>query len=212
MLNGCFGGDVKNEIFYNVVAPKRIHLNLKGPKILVNELGAGSGYDTARIAVRMSTHEIGFYGYRSWVSEPARMISEALFAYLRASGRFALVGNRDSVEEPDAIVSGTIDAIEQLSFDSDNSWKARLAMTLIVRKPDDDKPLFTHSFDESYPCREKSPSEVARGIGELLKKHLETLSRQIVWTLQQSKSHNVDAPSNETDNTRTTDDTLSSEK
>lgn len=178
---GCFS-EAKDEYFYHLERPGQTQEQAKGPRLVVATLVPASGYDTPRIAIRTSKHEIQYYAYRQWVSEPARMLTEMTVQHLRRSGRFAEVASQDKVREPDAILEGTVDAIEQV--DRDKTWDARLAMTFVLRRGDSEQVLLRHSFDLTRPCARRHPDDVAAAVSGILGEEAKKLAVRITNALR----------------------------
>ncbi len=177
-LSGCFSSTPKDEHFYNLVGPENALERNWGPRLLVSTFTAAAGYETPRIAYRLSEHELRYYGYHQWVSEPARMLTEMTIRHLRASHHFSDVGYSDKIRDPDLILEGNVDAIEEV--DRNNSWSARLAITFVVRKGASEKIILRHAFDKNYTCSKRSTDEVANGISSILEKEMKNLSNRII--------------------------------
>jgi ABC-type uncharacterized transport system auxiliary subunit len=177
LLCACFSAPAKQENFYNLHGPKSPSWGGKGSRILVASFTSSAGYDTARLAYRTSGHELRYFGYRQWVAEPARMLSEMTVRHLRISKLFKEVATNDKIREPDAVVEGNVDAIEEV--DKGEHWKARLAMTFVVRKGHSEEILLRHTFDVTRDCKKPHPNEVAREVSEILAQEVKRLSRRI---------------------------------
>jgi len=182
VLASCFGTEVKDEYFYQVAGPYKALEKGKGPRIQVATFGAAAGYDTARIAYRTTRHQIQYYGYRQWVAEPSRMLTEMTVRHLRASGLFSEVTSSDRLRDPDAVIEASIDAIEQV--DHSKSWDARLAMTFLIRSGSGEKALLRHAFDSRRPCERRHPDQVAKGISTILEDEIKRLAPRIAAALR----------------------------
>jgi ABC-type uncharacterized transport system auxiliary subunit len=182
MLVGCFGNTAVEEHFYSLTGPRTPLEKGQGPRLLVADLAPAAGYDTSKLAYRVSEHELRYYAYRQWVSDPPRMMTEMLIRHLKASGHFSQVARGDRLREPDAVLEGSIDALEEV--DAEDSWKARLAMTFQLRRGDSERIVMRHAFDVVMPCAKRSPEEVARTISSTLARESERLARLVSNALQ----------------------------
>lgn len=182
LLCACFTEPAKQENFYNLHGPKSPSWGGRGPRILVASFTSSAGYDTARLAYRTSGHELRYFGYRQWVSEPSRMLSEMTVRHLRTSKLFDEVATNDKIREPDAVVEGNVDAIEEV--DRGELWKAHLAITFVVRKGESEKILLRHAFDVTRDCKKPHPNEVANEISEILAEEVKKLARRISTVLK----------------------------
>jgi ABC-type uncharacterized transport system auxiliary subunit len=181
VATGCFGSNAVDEHFYSLSGPRTPLEKGGGPRLLVSDFSPAAGYDTSKLAYRISEHEIRYYAYRQWVSDPTRMLTEMIIRHLKASGRFSQVARGDKIRDPDAVLEGTIDAIEEV--DAEDSWKARLAMTFQLRRGDSEKFAMRHAFDVTMPCARRNPEEVAKTISSILARESERLARLITNAL-----------------------------
>jgi ABC-type uncharacterized transport system auxiliary subunit len=179
---GCFGTEAKDEFFYQLSGPTKALEKGSGPKLLLATFSAAAGYDTPRIAIRNTKHEILYYGYRQWAAEPTRILAEMTEAHLRASGKFSEVTRSDRMREPDAVLEATINAVEQV--DHKDSWDARLAMTIVVRKGLTEQVVLRHAFDAKRPCERRHPDEVAKGVSKILESEISRLAPRIAAALR----------------------------
>lgn len=182
-LCGCFGSSPhKDEKFYNLRGPRYPAYVKTGPKIVVAAFASAAGYESQRLVYRVSAHEIRYYGYRQWVSEPAQMLREWTMRHLRASKKFAVVTASDKLREPDAVLEGVVEVVEEI--DKGQKWQARLSMTFTLRKGDGEKVLLIHHFDTTRPCPKAKPDEVAKAIGTVLEQECKRLADRIVTALR----------------------------
>ncbi len=177
LLTGCFSTPPVEEHFYFLLGPGKALAKEKGPRLLVADFRTAAGYDSARIAYRVEKHELRYYAYRQWVSDPARLLGEMTVRHLRASGKFYQVDRSDKIRDPDAILEATVDAIEEV--DKGDRWQARLAMTFRLRRGETEKILLRHAFDVTLPCSKKNIDVVAENISKILDQELKKLIPRI---------------------------------
>ncbi len=185
-LAGCFSTEVKEENFYALKGPPLQGENTPGPTLLVDEFAVAAGYEKARMAYRLSEHELRYYGYHQWTAEPSRLISEMTIRHLRASRRFGLVDQGDRIRMPDAILQGTVVAIEEV--DLGDHWDARLALRLVLRSAQTGEILDVHAFDRAVQCKDRHPKEVAAGVSQILAEELAKLAPRIIQKLVGAQS------------------------
>lgn len=177
LLVGCFSSTPKEEHFYHLTGPVAATEQGSGPTIEVLAFGAAGGYDTPRMAYRVAANELRFYAHHKWAADPATQVREMVASHLRASGRFALVGRGSKSRDPDAYLSGTVVAMEEI--DEGKTWKARVAVRLLLRLGKTDEVLMRHAFDVREPCANRHPREVAVGISKALTAQMKTLAPKI---------------------------------
>jgi|GEM_PF-7103688 ABC-type uncharacterized transport system auxiliary subunit len=187
----CFSTPPKEEFFYSLKSPSALKESVKGARISVASFTAAAGYDSTRVAYRTAQREMRYYGYRQWVAEPPRIIAEATMRYLRSSGMFREVDMGDRVREPDLILEGNVDAMEEI--EEGQGCKAHLALTLRLRDARSDKVVLEHAFDSLLVCARRHPQEVAARIGEILQKQITALAPRIAGKGKESDGDAADA-------------------
>jgi ABC-type uncharacterized transport system auxiliary subunit len=154
----------------------------RGPSVVINSFATAAGYDTARLAFRTSEYELQYYGYRQWAAEPSRLLTEMIIRQFQATRLFSEVSSMDKLRDPEIIVDGTVEAIEEV--DTRSRWQARLAMSFIVRNGENEKILLRHSFDLSRPCSRRHPDEIAHQISQILAEQSQKLARRILKVMR----------------------------
>jgi len=183
LLVSCFGSSPpKEERFYNLTGPRYSAFVRGGPRLVVASFAAAAGYDSQRLAYRLSPYEIQYYGYRQWVTEPARLFQEWTMRHLRASKMFAEVTSSDRLRDPTAVLYGVVEAVEEV--DRGETWLARLSMTFILRQGESEKVVLRHHFDTTRPCARRHPDEVPKEIAKILEKESKRLAERIVSALR----------------------------
>lgn len=173
----CFSSPPNEEFFYSIKSPSLLKESAVGPRISVANFTAAAGFDSTRLAYRTAKQEMRYYGYRQWAADPPRIIAEAAMRYLRSSGLFREVDLGDRVRDPDLILEGNVDAIEEVVDGA--GCKAHLALTLRLRDARSDKVVLEHAFDSQRVCARRHPQEVAGRIGEILEKEITALAPRL---------------------------------
>jgi ABC-type uncharacterized transport system auxiliary subunit len=70
------------------------------------------------IVYRTTPEEIGFYEYHRWATDPRVLVTSAVVDHLRASGQFSAVSTYNGHPETDYIVSGKLEKLEELDYQS----------------------------------------------------------------------------------------------
>ena len=190
LLGACFSSNPKEEHFYSLKGPAGPSKGGEGLRLLVSDFSAAAGYETERLAYRLSDHEVRYYGYHKWTSDPARMLTEMVAQHIRVSGKFAEVGRNDKMRVPDIILEGVVEAIEEI--DLGKTWKAHLAMRFTLRQGDSERIIMWHSFDLTEGCKERHPREVARGINKILSGQVKALVDEIVKKSSNARSYSTE--------------------
>ena len=182
----CLSSTPKEEHFYHLTGPTVPLEKGTGPTLEVLPFHAAAGYDTARLAYRVSSHELRFYAHHKWAAQPSVIVREMVGNHLRASGEFAMVGVGAKGMDPDGFLSGTLVALEEI--DMGDSWKARLALRIELRLGKSDEVLMRHGFDVTMPCKERHPREVAAAMSEALTKEMKALAPRLAQAIRAATS------------------------
>lgn len=193
----CLSSAPKEEHFYNLTGPSVPLESGTGPTLDVLSFSAAPGYDSVRLAYRVSPNELRFYASHKWAADPAAMVRSMVANHLRASGQFSQVGGGSKDQEPDGRLSGTVVALEEV--DAGDAWKARLALRLVLQLGKTDEVIFRHGFDISAPCKERHPRDVARAVSEALAKEMKDLAPRLADAIRGVTS--LKQPGGETDST-----------
>ena len=105
------------------------------------------------------------------------MVRAMVANHLRASGQFAQVGGGSKDREPDGLLSGSVVALEEI--DAGKTWKARIALRLVLQLGKTDEVILRHGFDITTPCKERHPRDVARAVSEALAKEMKVLAPKL---------------------------------
>ena len=177
LLASCFGSKPKTEFYYYLTAPKTVESPQKGATLAIDDFTVAPGYGKQRMAFRTQANEIAYYGYRSWVSAPAKMLQTMAMRHLRASALFAQVEPEANLRNPVALLQGTVEALEEL--DQGNKTWAHLAMRFVVKDASSQRLLLRYDFDKRFPCIKRHPREVAHGVSKILELEMRKLATRI---------------------------------
>ncbi len=170
--SGCFGS-AKAAVQHYYELPAYKDLSLSGPKIdkvvRVEEFDTASAYDVLRLAYRVSTYEIRYYGVRQWVSKPGALVASSLRRALEASKRFRLV-TEESPPVADYSVQGKVLAIEEVDHGPRKGrWYAHLGLRILVRSVSDGRVVWRGDFDRMVPVRRRRAVDVVAGLTRLMR-------------------------------------------
>ncbi len=183
LAGGCFGSTPKNEYYYYLTGPKgHPKTAQKGATLAVDDFNVAPGYSRQVMAYKTQENELRYYGYRRWVSPPAKLLQAMTMRHLRASGNFAQVETEDKLRDPLALMQATVDALEEL--DKGDKTYARLAMRIVIRDASSQRVLFHHDFDKTFPCTKRHPREVAHGVSKILELEMRQLATRIADVLK----------------------------
>ncbi|HTE55069.1 MAG TPA: ABC-type transport auxiliary lipoprotein family protein [Kofleriaceae bacterium] len=135
-------------------------------KLRVRDLEMRRSYRRDELVVRTDTNELTFLRRQRWSEPPQRMISGLLREQVRRSGIGAEVQDDGGTSEPDFVLSGEIEAIEQLSTARDHY--AHLAITLRLQRYKDDATVWDFHIDARKPVGGASMRSTVRALSEML--------------------------------------------
>jgi ABC-type uncharacterized transport system auxiliary subunit len=135
-------------------------------KLRVRDLEMRRSYRRDELVVRTDAHELTFLRRQRWSEPPARMISAIVREQIRSSGIGAELQEESAVGEPDYVLSGEIEAIEQLVIGGDRF--AHLAITYRLQRFKDDAMVWDYHIDARRPVSGTSMRSTVRSLSEIL--------------------------------------------
>lgn len=181
LLAGCFSTPATEKYFYDLNLPSLLAQGTGVKRLAVAELSASPGYDGDEIAYRVSDNELRYYGYRRWIAEPKKLLTNAVVRHLRASKRFGQVDLEERVPRAEALLDGHVEAIEEL--DDGKVTRAHLAMSFVLRTAEGGEIVLRYAFDETLLCERRHPQEIARKVSRILAVQMPILAHRIARAL-----------------------------
>jgi ABC-type uncharacterized transport system auxiliary subunit len=118
-------------------------------KLRVAELEMRRTYRRDELVTRADVHELTFLRRQRWSEPPQRMITGVIREHLRRSGIALEVQDESTISDPDFVLGGEIEAIEQVTL-GDRHF-AHLAMTYRLRRFKDDQMVWDFRIDAQRP-------------------------------------------------------------
>ena len=120
ILTGC-SGKMRYPSYYT--------LNLPAPPdpptpesakatVAIREFTAPAYLRRGAIVFKTSPESVGFYAYHRWAVDPCEFVIDSLRDRLRATGRFANVKLYDGRSDAEYIVSGRLERLEEIDYES----------------------------------------------------------------------------------------------
>lgn len=162
----------------------------------VKDFSISSTYNRNQIVYRYSPHELEYYNYRFWAEKPQKMVSELIRKSITRSSLFSKVTRKLGDYPPDFILTGDIDAIEEL--DSSDLWFAHLSINLSLERFSDKKVVWSYSFDRKRKVLVKDPRIVVRALSEIMSKEMSLIIDSLRTFLLQKKNHSFQNSENPT--------------
>ena len=163
---GCARPSVRHHYTLSYPAPEAGGEPSFPHTIQVKTLDINPTYSGVQLVQRQDIHEIRYLRSRRWSGRPAPMITALVRRHLQQSGVVAQVTDRVGMSPPDYVLTGRVDAIEELGAGKERF--ARLAMTLELFDFKTDAIAWRHAFDARRPVSGKSSRLVVRGLSSLL--------------------------------------------
>jgi uncharacterized lipoprotein YmbA len=133
----------------------------------LRELDVAEAYRRPQIVYRRSPHELQYYNYQLWAIPPERQITELIRRHLEEAKLFKLVSTQVEEWQPDLVMDGMLEAIEE--YDNDEKWYGHLALTLQLRDPQRGAdPLWSRRFDFRTPVEVQEPVQVVRTLSAIV--------------------------------------------
>src|SRR5262249_22143737 len=124
-----------------------------------------------------SPEEIGFYEYHRWAVDPRQAITHAIVERLRASGNFALVKTYDGRNDVDYILSGRLEKLNELDYES--GVRVEVALSAQVIDLHTGKTIWVGSAAEKGKVEERKVSAVVSQMSNLTDRSIEELLKTL---------------------------------
>lgn len=147
--------------------------------VRVKELAISSTYGSTQLVFRKDMHEIQFHTSRRWTDRPQRMVSDLIRKNLSHTRLVQQVTESLGETPPDYVLTGEIEAIEEL--DAGTATYAHLAVALRLVRFSNDTVVWRHSFDR----RRLVPRGQVRSMVRATSQILEAEMLQVVEGLAQ---------------------------
>jgi|SRR5271157_410319 len=129
LMVGC-GGKILYPHYYVLEIPPAPRAVQDGPRlpatVAVRRFETPPYLRQGRIVYRQSPAEVGFYEYHRWAVDPAATVTAAMIDSLRSSHLFAFVKPYDGQGNPDYLMSGRLEQLEEI----DSAGAVRVAVKL----------------------------------------------------------------------------------
>ena len=118
-------------------------------KLRIAELEMRRTYRRDELVTRADINELTFLRRQRWSEPPQRMISGVIREHLRRSRIAVEIQDDSTINEPDFVLGGEVEAIEQLTMGDEHF--AHLAMTYRLRRFKDDQMVWDFRIDARRP-------------------------------------------------------------
>jgi ABC-type uncharacterized transport system auxiliary subunit len=135
-------------------------------KLRVRDLEMRRSYRRDELVFRADAHELSFQRSRRWSEPPQRMISGIVREQVRRSNIAAEVQDDTAAAEPDYVLGGEIEAIEQINVDNDRY--AHVALVLRLTRFRDEATVWTYRIDARRPVTGAAVRATVRVMSEIL--------------------------------------------
>jgi ABC-type uncharacterized transport system auxiliary subunit len=132
----------------------------------VADLGMRRTYRRDELVVRADFHELTFLRRQRWSEPPQRMISGLVREQVRRSGIGSEIQDDTAIGEPDFVLTGEIEAIEQLTVGEETF--AHLAITYRLQRFKDDATVWEFRIDARRPVSGTSVRSTIRSLSDIL--------------------------------------------
>ncbi|MDB9744107.1 ABC-type transport auxiliary lipoprotein family protein [Fibrobacterales bacterium] len=170
LLSGCFSGKVTETRYYllsyipevdNIKRDKPLPIRLR-----IREFDIAEAYRRSELIYRQSAHELQFYNYQRWAIKPERLVTEALLKHIKAANIFEEVNSDIGESDPDYILDGVVQAIEE--YDNNEKWYAHLELDLKLKMAKNDSVVWRQSYNLRSEVSNQEPVFVVRTLSSIL--------------------------------------------
>lgn len=170
LLSGCFAGKVTETRYYLLsYIPEVDNIKREKPlpiRLRVREFDIAEAYRRSEIIYRQSAHELQFYNFQRWAIKPERLVTEALIKHIEAANMFEEVNSDIGERDPDYILDGVVQAIEE--YDNDEKWYAHLELDLKLKMAKNDSVVWRQNYNLRTEVANQEPVFVVRTLSSIL--------------------------------------------
>jgi len=133
-LSGC-AGKIRYPSYYVLNVPTPSSANDRSKPILgsvaVRQFSAPGFLRDGPIAYRQSPEQLDFYNYHRWAVDPRRAVTDAVLRQIMSRGIFQSVDQFDGRGNPEFLLTGTLDHLEEVDQGTNVSIEVGLSARLI---------------------------------------------------------------------------------
>ena len=126
-----------------------------------------------KIVYRQAPGEIGFYDYHRWAADPAETVTTATIDSLRSARLFAVVKPYDGQGQPDYLMTGRLERLEEIDYGGAVRVEARLSAELLNLRAG--TTVWTGEADESLGVDTRSVNSVVTEMSQAVQKSIDRL-------------------------------------
>ena len=178
-LTGCAGG-AKFPAYYTLHVPPAAEMPSAAasrPSLAVREFRSPEYLHQGAIVYRTSPEQVGFYQYHRWAVDPREFVTNAIIDRLRATGRFAQVSAYDGQSDVDFVLSGRIEKLEEVDYQS--GVKVEVALSAQITDPRAGKTVWADTASESARVDKRSVPAVVAEMSQAMDRAIQKLAASL---------------------------------
>ncbi|MGO9259556.1 MAG: ABC-type transport auxiliary lipoprotein family protein [Bryobacteraceae bacterium] len=176
LMAGC-GGKILYPHYYALdipAAPKPAASDARLPATLaVRRFEALPYLRQGRIVYRQGPAEIGFYDYHRWAADPAAAVTAAMIDSLRSSRLFSFVRPYDGQSQPDYLMTGRLERLEEIDSAGSVRVEAKLSAELVDLRAA--ATVWTGDADETLGVETRDVNSVVVEMSHAIQKSIDRL-------------------------------------
>ncbi len=192
-LAGCTG-KVRYPNYYllNVAAPPAANDSSKPilGSLAVREFSAPQFLRQGPIAYKPSPEQLEFYNYHRWAMDPRRVVTNAVIQRVQSRGIFRSVDPFDDHENPDCLVTGSVDHLEEVDRGSSVSIEVGLSARLVSLRTGE--VLWQGASSRTAKLEQRSVpgivAEMSQAMGDAVEELVSSMQSRIFASSPLSKS------------------------
>jgi uncharacterized lipoprotein YmbA len=126
-----------------------------------------------RIVYRPGPAEIGFYDYHRWAADPAATVTAAMIDSLRSSRLFSFVRPCDGQSQPDYLMTGRLERLEEIDSADSVRVEAKLSAELVDLRTS--ATVWTGVADETLGVETRNLNSVVVEMSHAIQKSIDGL-------------------------------------
>jgi ABC-type uncharacterized transport system auxiliary subunit len=175
VLIGC-AGSVKYPTYYTLQLPPIVDpppQEKASASIAIREFRSATYLREGPIVYRSSPEQIGFYAYHRWAVDPREVVTNAIADHLRGDGKFADVKIYDGHSDPDYILSGRLEKLDEVDYEKGVKVEVALSAQLVELRTG--KTVWANTVTDSSQVDHHSVSAVVAEMSTTMDRTIQKL-------------------------------------
>jgi ABC-type uncharacterized transport system auxiliary subunit len=149
--------------------------------VAIREFRAPAYLRQGAIVYKPSPEQIGFYAYHRWAIDPCDFVTDSIIDRLSATGTFSRVKRYDGQPDPDYVVSGRLEKLEEIDYEG--GVRVEVAVSAQMTKLDTGTIVWSKAVSEVGVVNQHDVPAVVSEMSHTMERAIEKLLTPVPGTL-----------------------------